>query len=186
MCKASLLEVDSPERATVFHTLVFSQFILSQKALPHLRQGSAIVSTAATEAYTGVRRPSRMPPRTVRSCHSPDPLRSPSLRTAFVSTRSHQDRYGPRSSPPPCCPSSTVTSAAVCRSGAQGNPLRSAQPMCSWPARMPPTSPGRFCTSMAARSSTAEHCATVGGRHHARSVSRRCPKSPGLSLPVQC
>jgi NAD(P)-dependent dehydrogenase (short-subunit alcohol dehydrogenase family) len=56
MCKASLLEVDSPERATVFHTLVFSQFILSQKALPHLRQGSAIVGTAATEAYTGVRK----------------------------------------------------------------------------------------------------------------------------------
>jgi NAD(P)-dependent dehydrogenase (short-subunit alcohol dehydrogenase family) len=53
MPKASLLEVDSAERAAVFHTLVFSQFILAQKALPHLRPGSSIVSTAATEAYTG-------------------------------------------------------------------------------------------------------------------------------------
>ena len=37
----------------MFHTIVFSQFILTQAALPHLRPGSNIVNTAATEAYTG-------------------------------------------------------------------------------------------------------------------------------------
>ncbi|WP_298383371.1 SDR family oxidoreductase [Ferrimicrobium sp.] len=53
MLKPSLVEVDSAERAMVFHTLVFSQFILTQKALPYLRAGSAIINTAATEAYVG-------------------------------------------------------------------------------------------------------------------------------------
>ena len=51
--KATLSEVDSAERAAVFHTIVFSQFIVTQAALPHLRSGSSIVNTAATEAYTG-------------------------------------------------------------------------------------------------------------------------------------
>ena len=56
MHKESLLDVDSTERAAVFHALVFSQFILTQAALPHLRSGSSVINTAATEAYTGASR----------------------------------------------------------------------------------------------------------------------------------
>ena len=51
--KATLLHVDSAERAAVFHAIVFSQFILTQAALPYLRSGSSVVNTAASEAYTG-------------------------------------------------------------------------------------------------------------------------------------
>ena len=51
--KTNLLDIASDERATMFHTLVFSQFIITQKALPHIPAGGAIINTMSITAYTG-------------------------------------------------------------------------------------------------------------------------------------
>jgi NAD(P)-dependent dehydrogenase (short-subunit alcohol dehydrogenase family) len=49
----SLLDVDSQQRATTFHTNVFSQFILTQTALPYMKSGSSIINTTSISAYLG-------------------------------------------------------------------------------------------------------------------------------------
>ncbi|CAM3925049.1 SDR family oxidoreductase [Alicyclobacillus pomorum] len=49
----SLLDVDSKQRASTFHTNVFSQFILTQAALPYMSPGSSIINTTSIRAYLG-------------------------------------------------------------------------------------------------------------------------------------
>jgi NAD(P)-dependent dehydrogenase (short-subunit alcohol dehydrogenase family) len=49
----SLLDVDSKQRASTFHTNVFSQFILTQAALPYMSPGSSIINTTSVRAYLG-------------------------------------------------------------------------------------------------------------------------------------
>ncbi len=49
----SLLEVDSKQRASTFHTNVFSQFILTKAALPYMASGSSIINTTSISAYQG-------------------------------------------------------------------------------------------------------------------------------------
>ncbi|WP_458413086.1 SDR family oxidoreductase [Schinkia sp. CFF1] len=51
--KNSLLEVDSKQRASTFHTNVFSQFILTKAALPYMAPGSSIINTTSISAYLG-------------------------------------------------------------------------------------------------------------------------------------
>nr|WP_274434750.1 SDR family oxidoreductase [Alicyclobacillus sp. ALC3] len=51
--KTNLLDIASDERAKMFRTLVFSQFIITQKALPHITAGGAIINTMSVTAYTG-------------------------------------------------------------------------------------------------------------------------------------
>jgi NAD(P)-dependent dehydrogenase (short-subunit alcohol dehydrogenase family) len=49
----SLLDVDSKQRASTFHTNVFSQFILTRAALPYMNPGSSIINTTSVRAYLG-------------------------------------------------------------------------------------------------------------------------------------
>jgi len=49
----SLLDVDSNQRASTFHTNVFSQFILTKAALPYMNSGSSIINTTSISAYQG-------------------------------------------------------------------------------------------------------------------------------------
>lgn len=49
----SLLDVDSNQRASTFHTNVFSQFILTKAALPYMNSGSSIINTTSLSAYAG-------------------------------------------------------------------------------------------------------------------------------------
>jgi len=49
----SLLDVDSKQRASTFHTNVFSQFILTKAALPFMNSGSSIINTTSINAYQG-------------------------------------------------------------------------------------------------------------------------------------
>ncbi|WP_020061295.1 SDR family oxidoreductase [Bacillus sp. 123MFChir2] len=49
----SLLDVDSNQRESTFHTNVFSQFILTKTALPYMNSGSSIINTTSLSAYDG-------------------------------------------------------------------------------------------------------------------------------------
>ncbi len=49
----SLLDVDSDQRASTFHTNVFSQFILTKAVLPYMNPGSSIINTTSIRAYLG-------------------------------------------------------------------------------------------------------------------------------------
>ncbi|MFJ7729809.1 SDR family oxidoreductase [Neobacillus sp. NPDC097160] len=49
----SLLEIDSSQRASTFHTNVFSQFILTKAALPFMNSGSSIINTTSISAFQG-------------------------------------------------------------------------------------------------------------------------------------
>lgn len=51
--KEDILEVDSKQRADTFHTNIFSQFILTNAALPYMKEGSCIINTASISAYKG-------------------------------------------------------------------------------------------------------------------------------------
>ncbi len=51
--KDSLLDIDSNQRASTFHTNVFSQFILTKAALPYMNSGSSIINTTSISAYLG-------------------------------------------------------------------------------------------------------------------------------------
>jgi NAD(P)-dependent dehydrogenase (short-subunit alcohol dehydrogenase family) len=49
--RKSLLDIDSKQRASTFHTNVFSQFILTKAALPYMNSGSSIINTTSISAY---------------------------------------------------------------------------------------------------------------------------------------
>jgi NAD(P)-dependent dehydrogenase (short-subunit alcohol dehydrogenase family) len=51
--KKSLLDIDSNQRASTFHTNVFSQLILTKAALPYMNSGSSIINTTSISAYLG-------------------------------------------------------------------------------------------------------------------------------------
>lgn len=51
--RKSLLDIDSKQRASTFHTNVFSQFILTKAALPYMKSGSSIINTTSVSAYRG-------------------------------------------------------------------------------------------------------------------------------------
>jgi NAD(P)-dependent dehydrogenase (short-subunit alcohol dehydrogenase family) len=49
----SILEIDSEQLEKTFRTNIFSMFHLTKSALPHLKQGSAIINTTSITAYQG-------------------------------------------------------------------------------------------------------------------------------------
>ncbi|MGE8015361.1 SDR family oxidoreductase [Bacillus mycoides] len=51
--KNDLLDVDSNQRASTFHTNIFSQFILTKAALPYMNSGSSIINTTSLSGYHG-------------------------------------------------------------------------------------------------------------------------------------
>ncbi|MBM7655300.1 NAD(P)-dependent dehydrogenase (short-subunit alcohol dehydrogenase family) [Neobacillus cucumis] len=51
--KNSLLDIDSKQRASTFHTNIFSQLILTKAALPYMNSGSSIINTTSISAYLG-------------------------------------------------------------------------------------------------------------------------------------
>lgn len=51
--KSSLLDIDSNQRASTFHTNIFSQLILTKAALPYMNSGSSIINTTSISAYLG-------------------------------------------------------------------------------------------------------------------------------------
>jgi NAD(P)-dependent dehydrogenase (short-subunit alcohol dehydrogenase family) len=51
--KDEILDIDSKQRADTFHTNVFSQFIMTNAALPYMNSGSCIINTKSISAYRG-------------------------------------------------------------------------------------------------------------------------------------
>jgi NAD(P)-dependent dehydrogenase (short-subunit alcohol dehydrogenase family) len=51
--KESIMEIDSDQLEKTFRTNVFSMFHLTRSALPHLKEGSAIINTTSITAYQG-------------------------------------------------------------------------------------------------------------------------------------
>lgn len=51
--KDNILDVDSKQRADTFHTNIFSQFIMTNAALPYMNSGSCIINTTSISAYQG-------------------------------------------------------------------------------------------------------------------------------------
>jgi NAD(P)-dependent dehydrogenase (short-subunit alcohol dehydrogenase family) len=51
--KGGLAEISDEQLARTFRTNLFSCFYLSRAALPHLKQGDAIINTASIQAYRG-------------------------------------------------------------------------------------------------------------------------------------
>ncbi|MCC8438557.1 SDR family oxidoreductase [Brevibacillus sp. M2.1A] len=53
--KDDILTVESKQRADTFHTNIFSQFILTNAALPYMNAGSCIINTTSVDAYQGAK-----------------------------------------------------------------------------------------------------------------------------------
>jgi len=51
--KESIMEIDSEQLEKTFRTNVFSMFHLTKSALPHLKEGSAIINTTSITSYQG-------------------------------------------------------------------------------------------------------------------------------------
>ncbi len=51
--KESLQEISAEQLQTTFQTNIFSMFYITKAALPHLKEGSAIVNTSSVTAYRG-------------------------------------------------------------------------------------------------------------------------------------
>lgn len=51
--RASLAEIDAASLDRIFHSNVFGYFFLTKAALPHLKEGAAIINTTSITAYQG-------------------------------------------------------------------------------------------------------------------------------------
>ncbi|QHT45040.1 SDR family oxidoreductase [Bacillus sp. SB49] len=51
--KDDLLDITTEQLESTFRTNIFSMFHLTKEAIPHLKQGSAIINTASINPYTG-------------------------------------------------------------------------------------------------------------------------------------
>jgi hypothetical protein len=90
----SIEDISDEEWEMTFRVNIHAMFYLTKAAVPHMKNGSAIINTASINADTPNPLPMLRPKAQFKT--SPRALRSCSRKKAFVPTRSHPAQSGRR------------------------------------------------------------------------------------------